>query len=864
MPPREMVIGSRSFMGKTGGFDGSLSPGLISRRGTRTFNSYTLGLSCGLLYPSAERPVSILLQDIRFALRQFWKHPGSSLAAVVSLALGISATVAVFSVLYKVILHPFPYRDTERIVEFNFRDKLEIEYTPPIYREQIRQLRQARSIEDVVEMDERALPDTTVDIPLDTDVVFLSGNAFPFFGVPAMLGRAFLLSDNPEGQAPQPVAVLTYQYWKKIFNGNPAVVGKSLRLGGRSYTILGVMPRSFTWWDTDVYAPLDTSDASARSFMTVLRIKPGYTKAQAAAEIQPIFQQMEREHPLLEQSTVDVNSINERFERSLGKALYILFAAVLLLLVIGCVNVSILLLARGTARQHEFAVRTAVGATARRIIRQLLTESLVLGFAGALLGVLAPYRITPLAVSLLPWQLFPNGLDISVNVPVLAFSVALTILTSVFFGIFPALQLAKPDVREIMEANSRKATGSISGRTLHSVLIAAQIALAMLLLTAAASAIENFRLLLHTDLGYDPNHIVDFSVPVHTESYTTWQERVNYFHQLRERVAQTPGVVSASLGVIGPPYSDWDFKTEILGRTADGPQVCNVNFVDSEFFRSLRISLLQGRLWNETETSRGARLAIVNEAFVKRYFPNGDVLGHSVRVPELLNHPPSVLAVAGSNDWAPVIGVVGNARNNGLDDPVKPEIYFPYSFRMIDWVQVFVRASGDPMALESTVRRQVASVNPDQQISSPVVSMTERIRQQPEWARSRLIAVLSSVFSVLALILASIGLYSVVTYSVSQRINEFGIRMALGAQPRHIMQNVLAAAGLSVGAGICVGLVLNFVLQKLLMHWLGYTVHTTMLALGACVSLVFVALLACIVPAIRASMIQPMKALRVE
>jgi predicted permease len=382
----------------------------------------------------------LLLQDIRFGLRQLWKHPGFSLTAIGSLALGISATVIVFSVFYRVILHPFPYRDADRIVQFDFREKIDVEYTPPIYREQIRQLRQARSVEDVVEMDERPMADTTTDIPLDTDVLFLSGNAFPFFGVPAMLGRTFLPSDAPEGQAPQPVAVLTYHYWQRRFNGNPTIVGQELRMGGRSYTILGVMPRSFTWWDSDVYIPLDTSDASAHSFMTVLRIKRGYSTVQTAAEIQPIFQQMLREHPMLEQATVDVNSITDRFKRSLGKALYVLFAAVLVLLVIGCVNVSILLLGRGAARQHEFAVRAAVGASARRIIRQLLTEALVLGMIGAILGVIITYRITPFAVSLLPWQLFPNGLDIPVNAPVLAFSVALALLTSVSFGLFPALQ----------------------------------------------------------------------------------------------------------------------------------------------------------------------------------------------------------------------------------------------------------------------------------------------------------------------------------------------------------------------------------------------------------------------------------------
>jgi predicted permease len=414
-----------------------------------------------------------------------------------------------------------------------------------------------------------------------------------------------------------------------------------------------------------------------------------------------------------------------------------------------------------------------------------------------------------------------------------------------------------------MQASLRKTSGKV-GRKLHAILISGQIVLVMMLLTAAATAIGSFRVLLRADLGFDPNHIIDFPIPVHSGSYTTWEARSNYFGQLRDRVRQTPSVTSTSLGVIGPPYSEWDFRVEILGRNEVGSQICNINFVDSEFFRLFGVSLLQGRLWDETESTHGARLAIVNESFRKRYFPNRDVLGHSVRVPDLSNHPPGVLAVSGSNDWAQIIGIVGDARNNGLDEPVKPEIYFPYSLYMIDWVQIFVRAQGDPMALETVVRRQVAKVNPGQQISAPVVSMRENIERQPEWVRGHLVAVLSSVFSILALILASVGLYSVVSYSVTQRINEFGIRMAVGAQRRHIVLNVLATVGVSVRSGLVVGLVVSVGLHKLLSHWLENVVSNILTVIGVCLILIMVSFVACIVPAVRASMLKPMKALRVE
>ena len=400
--------------------------------------------------------MSILFWDIRFALRQLLKQPAFSVVAVLSLALGIAASVTLFSVIYRVLLRPTPYRSADRVVRFvDLNDKTETEYTPPIYRDQIRQLKKTRSIDDVVEMDERYLADSTLEIPRDTDVVLLSGNAFPFFGVPAILGRTFLPSDAPSGQAPQPVAVLTYQYWRRRFNGNPAIVGQTLRLDNRSYTILGVMPRSFNWWDSDLYLPLDTSDPSRPAFMTVLRLKPGVSKTQAMAEIHPILEQMIREHPHsgFEQMNIQLMSTADRYRRSLGNALYVLLAAVLLLLVIGCVNVSILLLARGVTRQREFAVRLALGASPARVVRQLLTESLVLGFAGTVLGVIATYRTATLVAPLLPWQLFTHGLKIPVPLPVLGFAVALAILTGAFVGLFPAVQGMKPEIRPILQAN---------------------------------------------------------------------------------------------------------------------------------------------------------------------------------------------------------------------------------------------------------------------------------------------------------------------------------------------------------------------------------------------------------------------------
>lgn len=807
----------------------------------------------------------IFLQDARFAVRQLWKHPGFALTAILSLALGIAATVSVFSVVYSVLLKPLPYSDPDRIVQLNARQKSGAEYNPQIPPNAIQSMRSLHSFEDIVEMDEAFLAETTGDLPDDVDVVYLSGNAFPFFGVPAFLGRTFLPSDAPQGQAPQRVVVLTYQYWQRRFHGDTSIVGQPLRLDGRSYRILGVMPRRFTWWDADVYVPLHPLATDA--LMPIMRLRPGVSKQTATQESQAIFKQVLQQSPgqWSGDTVFEVVGVQDYILHPLRGVLYVLFAGVALLLGIGCGNVSILLLTRGTARQHEFAVRAAVGASAGRIVRQLLTESLILGLAGAALGVVATYRSTPWVVSLLPWQLFPRGLEIPIHVPVLLFSSFLAILTSVLFGLAPALLLAKPEIREVMQASSKKTAGSVSGQRMHSILIASQIAFAVVLLSAAATAAQSFRTLAHTDLGYDPRHVADFAIPMHPGGYTTGAERASYFTQLREKVAQAAGVESAAITLIAPPSSNWDFPIEILGQTPNGSQIANINLAEPEYFSTLRIPLVEGRLWSPAEMQNSARLVVVNKTFARRYFPGQDAIGHAVRLPGLVTNLVGNMQ-GNSGGWLEIIGVEGDVLNNGVDQPIKPEIYLPYSLLFVESIsiQMLVRSQGDPLALEKSVKRQIAAVNPGQQVSYPIVSLTTRLERQPAWARARLVAVLSGVFSSLALALSGVGLFSVVSYNVGQRTHEFGIRMALGAQRRHLIQNVLAGTSWSVGMGLAVGMLLSFALYGVISRYAHTEGRHLILNLEVCVLLLAVSLLACIVPALRASFIHPMKALRTD
>jgi predicted permease len=799
---------------------------------------------------------------LKIAIRQLAKRAAITLAAILSLSLGIAATVSVFSLIEHIVLRPFPYRNADRIVELSYREKLEIEYTPVIFREQIRELRKAKSVEELVEMDEHPEPDTTSDVPQDTDVLFLSGNAFQFFGVPALLGRTFLPSDAPDNQSPQAVVVLSYQYWKKRFNSNPEVVGKTLRLGGHPYTVLGVMPRSFTWWDSDVYVPLDEADPSAEGFMTVLRLRPGFNKEQAATEIMPIFQQMRRDHPSLDQTSVELSGINDRFRRSLGKALDFIFAGVVLLLAIACLNVSILLVVNISSRQQEFALRAALGGGIVRVIQPVLMEAGLISAGGALLGMILSRIALPIATTLLPWQLFPNGLHVPLDLRIFLFTGALVASTTVAIALLPAIQASRPELSHLLQSGSKIAGPSRSMQAKYLILISMQIAFATVLVTTTAAAIRGYRDLLSVDLGYDPDHVADFSIPIHVSSYGDLRKRAIYLQELRDWAAKIPGVVSSSLGVIGPPYSDWDFKAEVLGQTHQSSALSNVNFVDSEYFQTLHIALVQGRVWSDAEIARSDRRAIVNEAFVKRVLHGGDVIGRSIRLPDLKSRPPDTLAVSDSTGWTPIIGVVADARNNGLDEPVKPQIYLPYSLYMIDWIQLFVRSKSDPLSLELAVRQGIAGVDGTQQVSSPVVSMSERIMQQPEYARSRLVAALSTVFSVLALLLAGIGIYSGVAYVVEQQKKQFAIRIAFGARRTVIAYQVFAWLTRGIITGILAGVALSLFLRKLIDHWIGRTDGVFIHIAISCFLLLGIAYLACTIPAGKAALAQPMDTLR--
>ncbi len=810
-----------------------------------------------------------VLQDIRFGFRQLIKMPTFTMTAVVSLALGIGATTAVFSVVYAILLDPYPYKNPDRMVHMRLiMPDGHLQGFLGVTRPQWQQVRKSPVVEDSFLQGSQNMTIGGNDLPEDVLAVSLSSNAFNFLGVPAALGRSLQPSDAVDGEDPQPVTVLGYKFWQRHFNADPGVIGRSIKLDHQSYAIVGVAGRRFVWGDGDVYLPLKISGDQTQNYYVGIRLKPGVTHSQADAALQPLVQEFAHETPRFfppGKLRLHVVGLNEQFVSDLGGTLYLLFGAVALLLMIGCGNVSILLLARASARQHEFAIRSAIGASRARIILQLLTEALLLSVVGAGLGLALAYKMVSVIAANLPEFSFPHEAAIQINLPVLIFSILIAVATGILFGMWPAWQLSHPEVSQVMQANTRKTTGDAKGRRTHAVLIGGQIALTLLMMAGAGAAIEGFLRVAHVKLGYDPHNVMSVGIPVHEGAYKTWPERRAFFEQILAKVAAVPGVRMAAISSNAtPPSNGANLKFEIVGKPSSQDRTFRFNMVSKEYFPVLRVPLVQGRIWDDDESHRGAAMAVVNQTFAKLYFPSGDAIGRTISMPDLKSPPPFLILAPGVQNGLLIIGVVADKLDDGLTHPIQPEAFVPYTAVASGYTQVLVRSDGPPLALLHAIRETVSSIDPDQQTSSDVRDLEHWISREPEFARGQLVAWLFGGFAFLALALASVGLYSVVAYTVIQRTNEFGIRIALGAKKGHVLGIVFRSTVTSVVTGIAAGVLLAIVLNKVMASWAAESVRDPLLLLGATFALSVVATLACILPAWRAARIDPMTAIRYE
>jgi len=806
-----------------------------------------------------------LLQDVMFGLRQLKKSPGFAAVVIGSLAFGIGASVAVFSVVRAVLLDPFPYKDADRMVHVELTQKNTDRYGYLIVNAtEFPELQKVSSVDDVFLMDNKTEALTGDALPVSVTAGYYSPNLFTYMGVPPLLGRAFTAADVTNGTANQ-VAVLSYLFWKKQYGGQLDIVGKRIELDHVGYTVIGVAAPRFTWGDSDVYMP-GTFKADPHYYMSAfIKLKPGVSFSAVAAELQPLVDRFAKLDPTNypQNRKVVIQKLNDEALHGFKAPLLVLFAAVVLLLLIGCANVSILMLARGTARQHEFAVRSSIGASRWRIVRQLLTESIMLSLLGAGLGVAAAYKGVDLLAAHLPLYSFPHEASIHVNGAVLLFAVVVALFTGIVFGLSPALQLSRPEVGALMQGSSAKLAGTVRGRHTHRLLIAGQVTLTMLLLTGAGAALRAFTALVHTPMGFDPTGDFYMAVDLPKGGTHTWQYLATTQESYRQAAESAPGVSGASvLTTWAPPFGGYRAKIAVSSNPNLTDAQAVLGLSSFNILSTLRMTLLQGRFFTRQEDETAAHIAVVNRAFVKQYIPDGDAIGKSVRSPGLKFDNPVLVSTANADGWLEIVGVVDDVRNDGLDRPVQPQVFLPASFVVAPNTFLLIHSKGDTAAAMRAVGTSLHRLNPEIFISQQ--QELSWLLETQAWGREKFLASLFGLFAILALALSAAGIYSVVSYTVSQRTREFGVRMALGAQRANVIRLVLQSSLVTVAAGAAVGLALSLALGKLLATSAHATVRDPAMLLSVSGVLFAITALACLYPAWRAASIDPIKAIRTE
>jgi predicted permease len=597
-------------------------------------------------------------------------------------------------------------------------------------------------------------------------------------------------------------------------------VFSTLYLNREPCTVIGVLPRQYFYTGPEILVPLHLTFDPNFAWGVQARLKRGVTPRMAEQRLQPLFDQFAKEAPQRFPKEVRplVRSLVET-RRAAGfvPTLLLIFAASMLLLLLACANVSILLLARGTSRAHEFAVRAAIGASRGRLMRQLLVESLLLAFNGAALGVAAGYWGLPAMLRLLPPNSVPVGnlMAVPVNAPVLLFNAGLAMASALIFGLSPALSFSRPRLTA-----TARTTAGVESRRAHHLLLAAQIALTVLLLAGTGAAVRVLIGLYRTSLGYDPHNVIIASINLPENSHTEWADRATFYERLRNRIADVAQVESVALATYSgiPPRSGERSVVEVPGRDMTGGEAPILQRISAHYFATMKIPLIRGRVWSDSESAGTPHVAVVNQTMAGELWPDESAIGRRVRIPEYIKSPAYFrLAAPGSDGWFEIIGVVGDTPNVGLHEPPAPSIYVPYTLMLSDSLNVILRTSHDPLSMTRSIREAVRTVDPNQPVN--LVRTAEDVLASAGWARERFVTLLLLGFAVFALMLAVVGLYSVVSYSVSCRFKEFGIRMALGAGRGRIVNAAVQPAVLAIVAGLFAGLALSVGLNKVVAQW---------------------------------------------
>jgi predicted permease len=808
--------------------------------------------------------LDILAVDLRHALRIFRRSPGFAATAVVSLAVGIAAATGLFSIVNAALLNPFPFADINRIVRLDMNDKGKPRGLSVTARRLVA-LQHSEVFDGAFAWNTWEMTLTGQGLPEAVRTQYFSANGLNVLGVPPLLGRVFNEADGPAGEQPQRVVVLTYRFWQRHFGGQPEAVGQTLSLNREPYTVIGVLPRQYFYTGPEILVPLDLTFDLNFAWGVQARLKRGVNPRMAEQRLQPLFDQFAKEAPQRFPKEVRplVRSLVETQRAAdFVPTLLLIFAASMLLLLLACANVSILLLARGTSRAHEFAVRAAIGASRGRLMRQLLVESLLLAFNGAALGVAAGYWGLPAMLRLLPPNSVPVGnlVDVPVNVPVLLFSAGLAMASALVFGLSPALSFSRPRLTAAV-----RTTAGVESRRAHHLLLAAQIALTVLLLAGTGAAVRALIGLYRTSLGYDPHHVIIASINLPENSHTEWADRAALYERLRNRMADVPQVESVALATNSgiPPRSGQRSVVEVPERDTPGGEAPILQRISAHYFTTMRIPLIRGRVWSDPESGGTPHVAVVNQTMARELWSDESAIGRRVRMPEYIKSPTYFrLPAPGSDGWFEIIGVVGDTPNVGLHEPPAPSIYVPYTLMLSDTQNVILRTSRDSLAMTRSIREAVRTVDPTQPVN--VVRTAEDVLASAGWARERFVTLLLLGFAVCALMLAVVGLYSVVSYSVSCRSKEFGIRLALGAGRGRIVNAAVQPAVLAIVAGLFAGLALSVGLNKVVAQWSIGDLHDPVVLVAVSLVLFVVTMMSAAIPANRAASIQPADALRID
>jgi putative ABC transport system permease protein len=770
-------------------------------------------------------------------LRLLAKAPGFTLTSLLSLALGIGATTAVFSVIHAVLVSPYPYSGADRMVQVVAEDPGGIPRNFFLTGPQFRDFQRLQSVESAIGQANWELPTTGKDLPEDVRAVFFTTNVAAHFGVPALLGRNLLPSDADEGHDEQPVVVLGYSFWKRRFGGRPDIVGQIISMGHQDYTIVGVLPSRFAWVMGDVYLPLKiTNDPDALMWLSCVKLKPGVTTQAAEAEFGALLQTFAAQTPkhFPERFRILLRRLTDEYDAQFAHTLYLLFAAVGVMLWIGCANFSILLL-----------------------------ESVVVSLVGGALGVLVAYVAVALLVQWLPQSAYPREVEIRVNLPVLVFSLGLALLAGIVSGLSPALRLSRTHAGGVLLSGTHT-SGTRRASRAYTLFVIGQVALTLVLLSVGGAAVESFLRLLRAPLGYDPRNTLVVGIPLQDNTFMRWEDRAAYFETLQRKIESIPGVRSTAIAMRAtPPADGLETRVTVSSLSGSNEGDARLAMVSPEYFSLLHVALQSGRIWTQTENMRGVPVALVNETMARHYWPGKTALGQTVRLPDVKSGP---FRIAGPNVGQPfqIIGVAADVRNDGLDQPVQPAVYVPYTFLMEPYTHILVDTRDSFPSIYNAVREQVRSVNADQQVEGhgEIVTLESMIERQGEWQQAHLATILLGAFGILALALALIGLYSIVSYGVEQRTNEFGIRRALGAQQRDVVKLVLRSASAGVAVGLGLGLFLSFSAAKTIEHWTAVQFRGPLIPAAAALLFFVAATIAAMVPALRALSIEPMEALR--